>query len=307
MYRHYSPQYRFSKQAEMDYSKILSPFASEGANKALYTAGGGLLGAGAGALLSKLMGGSALKGGLIGGGLGAGAGYLGRSVMLDKLLADAAKNAPAADTVTDSARMNALRGNAGPFTSETGEDDGSYDRVEAMRANRMTPALKADLESQLGEKIRADFEAQQNKGQTPESRAAQAAEAERVSQLAEEAGVKQRADRAAALADPNSPQAKHMAASAAIRAAREGLRAQEAEIANTIAMANRVNNKAVVDAYTARMAKLQNELRSLESIGNFIRTGEKGFFDSSTSPAAKKLLGLTDDELKALIEFAQNR
>jgi hypothetical protein len=304
MYRHYSPQHRFSKQAEMDYSKILSPFASEGANKALYTAGGGLLGAGAGALLSKLMGRSALKGGLIGGGLGAGAGYLGRSVMLDKLLADAAKNAPAADIVTDSARMNPLPATSGPFA---GEDDGSYDRVEAMRANRMTPALEADLQSQLGEKIRAGFEAKQNKGQTPESRAAEAAEAERVSQLAEEAGVKQRADRAAALADPNSPQSKHLAASAAVRAARERLREQEADIANTLALANRTNNKAVVDAYTKRMAELQNELRSLESVGNFVRTGEKGLFDSSTSSATQKLLGLTDDELKALIEFAQKR
>jgi hypothetical protein len=69
-------------------SKML-PFESEGANEALYAAGGGLLGAGGGALLSKLLGYSPLKGGLIGGGLGAGAGYLGGSMLYDKMLADA--------------------------------------------------------------------------------------------------------------------------------------------------------------------------------------------------------------------------
>jgi len=51
-----------------------SPFESQLANYGVYAGGGGLAGAGIGALVNALRGKSKLKGALIGGGLGAGAG-----------------------------------------------------------------------------------------------------------------------------------------------------------------------------------------------------------------------------------------
>ena len=294
MYRHYSPYRRFSKQAEMDYSKMLSPFASEGANKALYAAGGGLLGAGAGALLSKLFGGSALKGGLVGGGLGAGAGYFGRGALQDYLKSMTPAAGPFAgpddgsydrvenmraqrgvkqDTVTDSARMNALRGSglsqeveredkAGPFA---GPDDGSYDRVENMRAQRGVnenarlndKARLTELVNELGERAFQEEQARVAKGLTPET------EAERA--LAEEQGRKFQAERAARLADPNSPENRRAAALSAIRQEFAGLQEEEAKIREVIQTATRVGNSAVADQFTERLADIQRQYQELNA------------------------------------------
>lgn len=270
MYRHYSPYHRFSKQAEMDYSQMLSPFASEGANKALYAAGGGLLGAGAGALLSKLMGGSALKGGLIGGGLGAGAGYFGRGALQDYL-------AQAPDTTTDSARMNALRGIS----------------PDAER--------RSEISERVGERIREDFEANQRKGETAASREAEAIEAERVSQLSQEQGEKQKADRAAALADPNSPESLRQRANKALMDERSSLRSREARMRAQLADASSIGNTAAAAAAAKELEALQQQLMSLDSVGGLIRIGA-GSTNSSVVDNFLKTTGLTREELATLLQ-----
>lgn len=74
-YSHYSPfNYKQSNITVGDALSALNPMESDLANYGIYAGGGGLAGAGIGALVNALRGESKLKGALIGGGIGAGAG-----------------------------------------------------------------------------------------------------------------------------------------------------------------------------------------------------------------------------------------
>jgi hypothetical protein len=87
-YSHHSPVVKQAADVSVeDALNALSPTDSLLQDYALYAGGGGLAGAGAGALLNTILGGSKLKGALIGGGIGAGLGA-GTKALGDYALSD---------------------------------------------------------------------------------------------------------------------------------------------------------------------------------------------------------------------------
>lgn len=74
MYGHYHSTLKQANITVGDALAALNPTSSDLANYGIYAGGGGLAGAGIGALINALRGESKLKGALIGGGIGAGAG-----------------------------------------------------------------------------------------------------------------------------------------------------------------------------------------------------------------------------------------
>lgn len=102
-YSHYRPASKQANVTVSDALAALSPTDSALKDYALYAGGGGLAGAGIGALVNALRGESKLKGALVGGGLGAGAGA-GVKALGDYALSDSAKNIESTQ-----AKLDALR------------------------------------------------------------------------------------------------------------------------------------------------------------------------------------------------------
>lgn len=91
MYSHYRPILKQANVTVQDALAALNPTDSLLKDYAIYAGGGGLAGAGVGALINALRGKSKLKGALIGGGLGAGLGA-GAKALGDYSLADQKAN-----------------------------------------------------------------------------------------------------------------------------------------------------------------------------------------------------------------------
>ena len=118
-------------------------------------------------------------------------------------------------------------------------------------------ARLTELVNELGERAFQEEQARVAKGLTPET------EAERA--LAEEQGRKFQAERAARLADPNSPENRRAAALSAIRQEFAGLQEEEAKIREVIQTATRVGNSAVADQFTERLADIQRQYQELNA------------------------------------------
>jgi hypothetical protein len=120
-YSYYSPILKQAAITVGDTLATLSPTNSALANYAIYSGGGGLAGAGIGALVNALRGESKLKGALIGGGIGLGAGAgikaLGDYTLSgEKALIEAFKNRRERDFLTKLYEDNILY--PGTLTSE---------------------------------------------------------------------------------------------------------------------------------------------------------------------------------------------
>jgi hypothetical protein len=152
-YSHYMPTLKRSNITVQDALAALNPTDSLLKDYAIYAGGGGLAGAGVGALINALRGESKLKGALIGGGVGAGLGA-GAKALGDYSLADQKANIEG--TKADLATLRAdfpMRTGEGYFSPARSpylsQLVNAADALQGLSSRRTPMAFERGYENQL--------------------------------------------------------------------------------------------------------------------------------------------------------------